>query len=181
MVSKEQFAKFLFALKKAVPAFSPDVDEALVSIWYDALKNYTREDLLSAYRQLRDHAERFPSIPEIRRAIDGQSWIDPVAQVKLLISKTRWHELPDNMEPALYTAVQKFGGWEAVRNWTNKEFETNAMTLRRAYKEAKKLPSEQLALPPVKSKPPVIEEDAIPARPRNLLAELRNNPRLGTG
>lgn len=120
MIARDEFAKFMFHLRKAVPTYSPDIDDKeTIDIWYKAIASHDIEELRNVYVYIRDHEKHFPSIARIKELLlaSNSSRFD---ELLALIGKHGAYR-PPVVEDTMARAINRMGGWKRICDWSNDE------------------------------------------------------------
>lgn len=125
MLTKEEFAKFILGLARAVPRFAPDFsDDATIATWYHAFREYDVEGLKRAFVAVRDRFSTFPSIAEIKSILDGNAGLsdaqvgqDLAARIEHCVTRYGRYQASraeKYLGPVGAELVRQLGGWESV-------------------------------------------------------------------
>jgi hypothetical protein len=116
----EDKAEFLALLTGALSFYRQDVSEFAVSVWWEACKGYSIEQVRKALTAHAMDAERgrFPPMPaDIVKALHGtQTDRSLVAwgRVNRAMSEVGMYQSPDFGDKATHSAIVDMGGWPAL-------------------------------------------------------------------
>lgn len=134
MIARDDFAKFMFHLRKAVPTYAPNLDdEETVRIWHQAFASRTMEELRNVYVFVRDHEKQFPSIARLRELLNA-SQKDKFDVLIALIGKHGSYRPPE-VEDLLARAINRMGGWKRICEWENDELPFRRKEFEAIYQE----------------------------------------------
>jgi hypothetical protein len=121
MVTKEQFTKFILGLKKVLPKYAPELDNAMIEAWYQAFKSYTADELVRVYVTLRDTEMEFPSIAKIKQLLSKVSTAESRFDELVGLIGTYGAYRPPQTDAMMIRTVNRLGGWQRVCEWSNEE------------------------------------------------------------
>lgn len=123
-MNKDEFAKLLYALTKALPNKAPDFkDKFVIEFWYNAFKNDNFNELKTCILQMGASCEGFPTIKKIKTLMntglesDDQLGDDVAARIEHSISRFGYsnpEEAKEYIGEAGWTVVSNLGGWDRV-------------------------------------------------------------------
>jgi len=120
---KENFAKMLLGLGEL---FDKEISEALVSIYWEALKPYSWQAVKNAFNKAALACKFFPKPVEILEFIQGSKTEQAEEAWGLLLDAIRQHGPYVSVTFAdgrIARCVELMGGWEAVNNWKTDELQ----------------------------------------------------------
>ncbi len=120
MINKDEFAKFMFALRKVVPTYAPDLDdEETVRLWFQAFLGYEMEDLRRIYSFVRDNEKHFPSIARLKELLKATA-ASKFDELVYLIGKHGGY-VPPTVDEIMARTINRLGGWQRICEWTNED------------------------------------------------------------
>ena len=108
---------FVGGLKQLATAFNTEVNRAKVQVYWENLQDLSDEDFNRAVKYLLRNNQFFPTIAEIRKAVEGDieaEGIDAWQEVEEQFRVTGYYRAPRFSHPLIYEVVQGLGGWKYI-------------------------------------------------------------------
>jgi len=140
MIDNKQFAKWFYALQMAK---GRAVDENMMLVWYDFLKNYPANKVERAFMRCAMSVDGFPNVGKIIEAIKGKAEVAAIERWgEVLICATNGR---DHVDKLVMKAVQAIGGMEKI-GYCENDYQMGSMMRRfieiyaNKFEEARNLP-----------------------------------------
>lgn len=141
MINYQDFVKVLLNYRLAYPVCSFNFDDPKVlSIWFDNLKDFTREELLSVFKEHIQAEKYFPSISDFHKYARAKPCYDTLSEDltgKILSAISQYGYMnaksaKESLGEVAWEAVSRNGGWQTICDITNERVTFLSSQLRRS-------------------------------------------------